>query len=85
MVRGETLKVGANEFKGVSWDCGDVGGDVGGDDVGDVDDDGGGDDGDGDDGDNGDDDDDGDDGKCEVETCREWCLFQVWWRGQLWW
>ena len=39
MVRGETLKVGANEFKGVSWDCGDVGGD----DVGDVDDDGGGD------------------------------------------
>ena len=43
MVRGETLKVGANEFKGVSWDCGDVGGDVGGDDVGDVDDGGGGD------------------------------------------
>ena len=34
MVRGETLKVGANEFKGVSWDCGDVGGDVGGDDDG---------------------------------------------------
>ena len=44
MVRGETLKVGANEFKGVSWDCGDVGGDVGGDDDGGGDDGGGGDD-----------------------------------------
>ena len=57
--------------------------DVGGDEGYDVDCDG--DDGDGDGDGDGDDDDDGDDGKCEVETCREWCLFQVWWRGQLWW